>query len=89
MVTVCPRCHLSHENIPAACPYVKAVDYYENGLVRRIEYFEFKLVEPSKPVVTTAVPSLPTVPFSVYLPVSVPTPLSVLGQIGQNSSGLS
>lgn len=34
--TACPHCTLPH---PGKCPLVKAVEYHENGTVRRVEFF--------------------------------------------------
>jgi hypothetical protein len=31
----CPHCHQYHTGI---CPYVKAIEYYPDGTVKRIEY---------------------------------------------------
>ncbi len=33
----CPHCGMGHTG---TCPRVKAIDYYENGTVKRVEYHQ-------------------------------------------------
>lgn len=35
---VCQHCGYIHNNI---CPRIKAIEYYENGTIKRVEYHEF------------------------------------------------
>lgn len=36
--TKCLRCRLNHEDDPAACPQVKAIEFDASGNVVRVEY---------------------------------------------------
>lgn len=38
MTTICGHCGLVH-SLYVPCPRIKAIEYYENGAVKRIEYW--------------------------------------------------
>jgi hypothetical protein len=38
MMPNCPRCREMHADDPRSCRDVRAVEYYETGAIRRIEY---------------------------------------------------
>lgn len=47
IATSCPHCGVGHVG---TCPRIKAIEYYENGTVRRIEFHESS--QPTKLTVT-------------------------------------
>lgn len=36
-MSFCETCGIDH---PGQCPRIKAIEYHENGTIKRIEYFE-------------------------------------------------
>jgi hypothetical protein len=34
----CPRCDNEHDDDPSACNWVRAIDYHEDGDIKRVEY---------------------------------------------------
>jgi hypothetical protein len=47
-IPVCPRCHGAHAL--AQCPQVKTIEYYKDGSIRRVEFFETVGSRPIGPV---------------------------------------
>ncbi len=53
----CPHCDALHGG--PVCPYVKAIEYYQNGNVKRVEYH----TTPPRPYET---PMMPTIPQPMF-----------------------
>ena len=58
-VVICPHCGSNH-NTNAQCPKIKAIEYHENGTIKRVEYFAPKDYMPSR-----------TIPNGVYPPYEI------------------
>src|SRR5258706_10201441 len=59
----CKHCGNDHE---AHCPWVKSIEYFEDGTVKRVEYMTPADYAPSWPLLPTYIPYPVPQPYPVY-----------------------